>query len=56
MIDILTFHIDYMTKHKLLDISLDVTGVYVQAILAECGIKMSTYGVKVLIFTLIAVL
>ena len=56
MTDILSFHIDYMTKHHLTDISLDITGIYIQAALAECGVKMSTFAVKILIFSLIAAL
>ena len=56
MTDILSFHMDYLMKHKITDISLDITGIYIQAVLSECGIKMSAWGIKVLIFTLIAIL
>ena len=56
MIDILSFHTDYLLKHKITDISLDVTGVYVQMALAEMGVKASTFTIKILIFALIAAL
>ena len=56
MIDILSFHTDYLLKHKISDMSLDVTGVYIQMILAECGVKASTFTIKILVFALIAAL
>jgi hypothetical protein len=43
-------------KYKITDISLDITGTYVQMLLAEAGLKLSTIGVKLLIIALIAAL
>ncbi len=43
-------------RHKIADISLDITGTYVQMLLTELGLKVSTIGVKFIIIALIAAL
>jgi hypothetical protein len=54
--DLITIHADYLMKYKITDISLDITGTYIQMLLSEAGLKLSTIGVKLLIIALIAVL
>ena len=53
--DLLSIHAQYFANHKVLDVSLDFTGTYIQMLLAEMGCKMSTFGIKVLIVALIAI-
>ncbi len=56
LIDLISIHADYLMKYKLSDVSLDVTGSYLQFLLAEAGIKVSTIGIKMIVITLIAAL
>ena len=56
MTDLLSIHGQYFTNHKIMDVSLDLTGTYIQMLLAECGVKMSTFGIKLLVVALITIL
>ncbi len=54
--DIMYMHAQYFTNHKMSDISIDIAGSYIQMLAAEFGVKMSTFGFKMVIITLIAIL